>query len=194
LADELADAIIVVDESFMPFVSEQAQYSVLGDRRQNILVIRSLTKFFAIPGLRLGFLYGPGKLVDKLLACKEPWTVNALAAKLGEHLLLDPDYEETVKQLVARERKRLTEALGKLKGLFCYPGAANFLLVRITASEISAPQLSSELLAYRLLIRACRGFEGLDDSFFRVAVRRPSENALLIEALAELMQRLTVSL
>jgi len=167
-------AVLVVDEAFADFVPGAG---VAAEARDGLYVARSFTKFFAIPGLRLG-----------CLVCSEPararefqpsWSVNAIAAAAGIAAVGDRHFVDASIAGVARLRAELFEALNALPGLSPYPGAANFLLVR-------GPAGLAEGLAQRgVLVRGCEPFPGLGSGYFRVAVRGATENERLLAALRE---------
>jgi threonine-phosphate decarboxylase len=168
------NAALVVDEAFADFAPEA---SVAAEVGEDLYVARSFTKFFAIPGLRLG-----------CLVCAEPshvqqfqpsWPVNAVAAAAGIAAARDRDFVNTSVAEVAPLREELFEALGALPGLVPFPGAANFLLIRGPAG------LPERLLRRGVLVRGCEPFPGLGSGYFRVAVRRAAENERLLAEIRE---------
>ncbi len=178
-------ALFVVDEAFADFVDGIGR--LVSDRPENIIVLGSLTKFYAIPGLRLGFAAGSPGRIGVLRRMMPPWSVNSLAQAVGEAALRDRDFEEKSRACVTTARARLEAGLKQLPGLFVYPGKANFLLVRIDRGDLDAPALAGRLLQKGIAIRVCGNFEGLDGRFFRVAVRTEEENGRLCEALSPVL-------
>lgn len=176
-------ATFVVDEAFADFVP--GMDSLTQRRPPNVIVLLSLTKFFAIPGLRLGCAVGDPDVIGRMRDIMPPWSVNTLAQAVGTEALKDDAYARRTRELVRKEREALAAALAALGGLTVYPGEANFLLVRLGAGSIGAPQLAGILLKKGIAIRVCNNFDGLDDRFFRVAVRTGEENARLCAALRE---------
>ncbi|MEW6220193.1 MAG: cobyric acid synthase [Thermodesulfobacteriota bacterium] len=176
-----------VDESFFEFVSPQSVLMTAA-MPANLVVIRSLTKLWAIPGLRLGLAAGHQDTIALLRHQLPPWTVNTLALAVGEALVADPDYGERSRQQLPTLRAALSAGLAALPGLTVYPGEANFLLVRLERSGLAAASLAQRLLtrdpARPIAIRVCANFTGLDERFFRVAVRTAEENGELCAALA----------
>jgi len=169
-----AGAMLVVDEAFVDFVPEASVADAVDD---HLLVARSFTKFFAIPGLRLGCLVCPDPA--PVQALQPSWPVNAVAAAAGTAAARDTDFAERSVREVARLRDTLTAKLAALPGLTVFPGSANFLLVR-------GPEgLTERLARRRVLVRGCAPFSGLGPAFFRVAVRGEGENAALVEAAGE---------
>ncbi|MDQ3316065.1 MAG: threonine-phosphate decarboxylase CobD [Actinomycetota bacterium] len=167
-----AGAVLILDEAFVDFIPEAS----VADRANNsLLVARSFTKFFAIPGLRLGCLVCPD--APLVQALQPSWPVNAVAAAAGIAAAQDRDFAERSVEEVARLREELSGALGALPGLEVFPGAANFLLVR-------GPATMPERLARRsILVRGCEPFAGLGPEYFRVAVRGEAENEALVDGI-----------
>lgn len=174
---------LVLDEAFIDFREEESATSLVVEGG-GAVVLRSMTKFYAIPGLRLGYAVGCGEVSARLAALREPWSVNTLAQAAGIACLEDRDYPARTRDLVAAERERLAAGINALPGLEVYPSAANYLLVRIDAG-LTAPELAARLLAERVLIRDCSSFRGLSERFFRVAVRGAGENMRLLDLLGK---------
>lgn len=184
LATTLKKTLIVVDEAFVDFTDEPHHNSVCRNviNFENLIVLRSMTKLFAIPGLRLGYLVAHQNLVECLNQYKEPWAVNVFAQIAGGMLLNETDYVRRSRELVKAERKFLFNQLKQLSWLTPFPSAANFLLVRIGRKDLSATMLREKLLKRGILIRNCSNFVGLDERFVRLAVKEHAENLKLISA------------
>jgi threonine-phosphate decarboxylase len=171
---EEAGAVLVVDEAFADFVPE---ISVTDMVDRGLWVARSLTKFFAIPGLRLGCLLCDD--AGRVQALQPSWPVNAVAAAAGIAAVRERGFAEASIAELARLREDLFGALDAIPGLRPFPGAANFLLVR-------GPDGLPERLARRsVLVRGCGPFYGLGPEYFRVAVRSAEENGRLVAAIKE---------
>jgi threonine-phosphate decarboxylase len=169
-----AGAVLVVDEAFADFVPE---ISVTDMVDRGLWVVRSFTKFFAIPGLRLGCLVCDD--AGRVQTLQPSWPVNSVAAAAGIAAAEDKGFAEASRAEVVRLREDLFGALDVLPGLQPFPGAANFLLVR-------GPDGFPERLARRgVLVRGCGPFYGLGPEFFRVAVRSAEENGRLVAAIRE---------
>ncbi len=177
-----AGAVLVVDEAFVDFVEDASLKHSL-DRFPWLLLLRSLTKFFALPGLRIGYALASPELLGRLLPWKEPWSVNGLAEAAGVAALEDRGYQETSRSLIPSWREALVTGLQKFGTLQVFPGTANYLLVKLLDTSWSAPALRSALLRGGIAIRDCSSFPGLGWRFFRVAVRGPEENQILLGAL-----------
>lgn len=152
----------------------------------NLIVLRSMTKFFAVPGLRLGYLAAESKIIERLNQIREPWSVNILAQLLGEHLLDQENYTKRTLDLIREESSFLTNELSKLGWLHVYPSEANFLLIRITTEKLDSLRLSEILMDDGIAIRDCSNFVGLDDRFFRIAIRKRSENQKIVDLLKKI--------
>ncbi|HZD30953.1 MAG TPA: cobyric acid synthase, partial [Candidatus Angelobacter sp.] len=181
LAVEHPSTVFVVDEAFGDFVEDFD--SLTRHRPGNVIVLLSLTKIFAIPGLRTGCAVGDPALIQRLLELQPPWSVNTLAQAVSVAALRDEEYVRRTRAYVTQEREKLFHELSSLPGLAVYPGVANFLLVRLTCAGRDAPSLAKQMLAEGIAIRVCASFQGLDERYFRVAVRTGEENARLVTAL-----------
>ncbi len=167
----------VIDEAFADFVPDIDR--LLRNRPENVIVVFSLTKFFSIPGLRLGGAVMKEETARRLRRVIPPWSVNIFAQTVGEAALRDSRYAEETLEYVRKHREILAGDLRSLPGMTVYPGQANFLLVRIDRQDIDAPELARSLLAKGIAIRVCDNFDGLDSRFFRVAIRTEEENERL---------------
>ena len=171
-----AGAVLVVDEAFADFAPG---LSVAAEVDEGLYVARSFTKFFAVPGLRLGCLVRPEP--DRVRAFQPSWPVNAVAAAVGVAASRDEDFAAATLEEVALRRGELMDALGELPGIRVYPGTANFLLAR-------GPEGLAEELARRgVLVRGCEPFRGLGPGFFRVAVRGAGENERLVREMRSVL-------
>ncbi len=177
-----AGAFLVIDEAFIDFC-EEASIKSYAAAEEGILVLRSLTKFYALPGLRLGYAIAAAPVISRLASLREPWSVNTVAQAAALASLAAPGYAEATRTLVAAERTRLAAGIAAIAGFSPFPSAANYLLVA-SKGGLSAGELGERVLAERILIRSCANFTGLGELFFRVAVKRPGENDRLLAALA----------
>jgi cobyric acid synthase CobQ/L-threonine-O-3-phosphate decarboxylase len=183
LARRFPATTFVVDEAFGDFVENFDSLTV--NRPVNVVVMLSLTKIFAIPGLRLGLAVASPSTVQKVKALQPPWSVNTLAQKVGETALRDTEYIQKSRTAIGSLRSNLRLQLDQIPYLTVYPGEANFLLIRCDHRAMDARTLATRLLKRKLAIRVCDNFEGLDGRFFRVAVRTEPENRQLVEALRQ---------
>ncbi|MEH1870484.1 threonine-phosphate decarboxylase CobD [Nostoc sp.] len=178
-------ALVVVDEAFMDFVppnEEQSLIPVVQEYR-NLVVLRSLTKFYSLPGLRLGYAIAHPDCLAKWQLWRDPWPVNTLAAAAAIAALQDTEFQQQTWAWLPPARNQLFQGLAEIPGLQPQVSAANFLLVE---SQQSTSQLQQQLLQhYQILIRDCLSFKELGDRFFRVAVRSHADNQRLLTALKE---------
>jgi threonine-phosphate decarboxylase len=135
----------------------------------------SLTKFFALPGLRLGAVVGHPDTISRLRPLKEPWSVNRVAEKVALKLIGCADYEKNLTQLIRRERPRVFGRIREISGFQAFEPTANFLLTRWTQTN-DLDDFLSFMLRSGIHFRDCRNFPGLQDNFFRMAIRQPEEN------------------
>ncbi len=184
LARRHLSTLFILDEAFADFVLGLDRFTQ--QRPRNILVLLSLTKSFAIPGLRLGCAIGDPDVIDRLRKLQTPWSVNTLAQAVGAAALADHQYLDRMRGYVARQRNLLAREIECIGNFTVFPGRANFLLVRIDSADLDAPALAQQLLAQGIAIRTCSDFAGLDDRFFRIAVRTEAENLRLCDCLKRL--------
>lgn len=180
-------AQMILDEAFLDFMPDDHDLTWI--RRaavsERVIVIRSMTKFYAIPGIRLGYAVAHPDLICKLAEIKPAWSVNFLAQLIGEAVLDEHDYAARTRAWLLEERPYMFRQLQEL-GLSPVPGDANFLLVSLPAdSGLNASRLQQAMAKKGILIRDASSFRGLDSSYFRVAVRLREENLRLAAALKE---------
>jgi threonine-phosphate decarboxylase len=185
---EAAGAYVLLDEAFVDFVEEASLKIHLG-RFPHLLILRSFTKFFGIPGMRLGFLLGAPALVAQLSEAQEPWSVNTMAQAMGRACLADSEYISRTRALIKQEREFLFQRLTAQPELAPFPSLVNYLLVKLTGPGMSAADLREKMLAHRIVIRDASNFRGLDERFFRLAVRSRQENERLLQALEQCLKR-----
>ena len=181
LAASFPSKWILVDEAFVQFLHQPEAVSLVNYEPPpgNVLIFHSLTKFFALPGLRLGAVIGHPDTISRLRLLKEPWSVNRVAEKVALKLISCAHYEQQVCELIRQEGPRVFGQLRNISGLHPFKPSANFLLARWTrTSELD--DLLRFLLDSGVHLRDCRNFPGLQDNFFRMAIRLPEENDQLL--------------
>lgn len=179
--------LVVVDEAFMDFLPPSEQETLIDavEEFPNLVILRSLTKFYSLPGLRMGCAIAHPDRLRRWQLQRDPWPVNTLAAAATAAVLRDTVFEQKTWDWLPVARQELFEGLANLPGLRPFPGAANFLLVE---SSISVSLVQKSLLErHRILIRDCLSFPELGDRFFRVAVRSRADNLRLIAGLSEVL-------
>ncbi len=178
-------ALVVVDEAFIDFLPENEQYSLIGRVQDfpNLIILRSLTKFYSLPGLRLGYAVGQPQRLRQWQQWRDPWSVNSLASAAGIAVLRDQEFQQQTLNWLPSSRSQLYTQLTELPGFYPWPGAANFLLV---ATDYVVPTLQKALLQdHQILIRDCLSFPELGEHYFRIAVRTDIDNQRLLSALAD---------
>ena len=171
---------LVVDEAFIDFIPGESIIKKVAED-PSLIVIRSLTKFFALSGLRIGYAVINPDLLGAITRLKEPWTVNSLAQVAGITALKDTAYQGRTFNVLRREKAYLEKGLKHL-GLDYYPSRVNFYLIR----HDNAYNIVLQLREQGILVRDCSNFSGLDRSYIRIAVRTRRENMRLLAALAKL--------
>lgn len=177
-------ALVVVDEAFMDFLPPDQDQSLipLVQEYPNLVILRSLTKFYSLPGLRLGYALAHPDRLQRWQQWRDPWPVNTLAAAVAAAVVQDKEFQQQTWNWLPPTKLQLFEGL-ELPGFQPWEGAANFLLVE---SEQPSSQLQQQLLQdHQILIRDCLSFPELGDRYFRVAVRLKEENERLVQALKE---------
>ena len=183
------DKLLIVDETFMEFVGEEEKYSLINKIEQtpNLFILKAVTKFFGMPGLRLGYGVTSNKqIIKNIYEYKEPWTINSFAENLSNYLFKDKEYINGSKYYYINERKFMLEELRKISRLKVYDTDTNFVLIKLDDDE--ANSLKLELFEkYNILIRDASNFIGLDKSYIRVAIKSHNDNKVLIESLRKIL-------
>lgn len=180
------EIFLVVDEAFIDFVGADSVQDLI---RENpyLIVLNSPGKYYALPGLRLGYLSAARRTIDRLRLHQEPWSVNTPAQRVLSACFNDANFKRKTKRWLEREREFLLGGLSRIRWLHPYESQTNFLLVRLERG--SALRLHALLLKRKMLIRVCDSFAGLGADYFRVAIRSREVNRRLLEALEEILGR-----
>jgi threonine-phosphate decarboxylase len=184
----VAQVVVVVDESFLEFSPDWDQHSCRKFLAQqpNLITLHSLTKFYAIPGLRLGFMLADQAIVQLVDQGKDTWNVNSLAQVAGVAALADAAYRQASVTTMTGAKAEFFAELQLIPGFTPFPPSANFICVHIGASGYTARQLGQQLLKQGILIRDCSNFPGLSDEYIRLAVKLPQQNQQLLAAFQEI--------
>jgi histidinol-phosphate/aromatic aminotransferase/cobyric acid decarboxylase-like protein len=181
--------LVICDEAFLPLLpaGDAASLLPLVARFPNLVVIRSLTKLFNLPGLRLGYAVAAPSRLQRWAAWRDPWPVNGLAVAAAPVALADGRWQRRVQRWLAREGPWLQRHLAAVPGLSPLPSAANFLLVRGEQTASGPRSLEPLRLAlerrHRILLRDCRSFEGLGSGWLRIGLQGRRGNRRLLAAL-----------
>lgn len=182
---------LVLDESFIELTRGTSMVARAA-RFRHLMVIRSLTKSYALAGLRIGYLVARRSVIEGLTDSIEPWSVNTLALSAAAACISDAKYLQKSLSLIQREREYLFRGVAKLGWLHPYPSKANFLLARIQEPRFNSASLKRKLETANILIRDTYDFRGLGAKYVRLAVRRPDENRRLLTELARIGQSVMV--
>ena len=180
-------ALVIVDEAFMDFLTPAEEQSLISLVRDypNLVILRSLTKFYSLPGLRIGYAIAHPERLQKWQKWRDPWSVNTLAVSATIAAIQDKKFQQQTWDWLAPTRSQLQQDLAAIPGLKPLASSANFLLVK---SASSVTQLQKELLKKeQILIRDCLSFPELGDRYFRVAVRLAKDNTRLVNAIAAIL-------
>lgn len=189
LASRFPEKRFIVDEAFIQFTEGFPGNSLMQEvlTRRNIMVIHSLTKYYAIAGLRLGAVIAHPTEIEVLYRHKEPWTINAVAEMVAGKLLECGNYDAMVRAVLSQGRRMISDTLRSNPAIELYGGSANFFL-----AEVKNGRVLNELLVFLkhrgIMVRDCRNFEGLSSQFFRFCIRGPIENQRFLFALNEFGQ------
>ena len=181
-----AGTFVMIDETYVEFAPDISSVSAMSliEEFDNFMVLRGVSKFFAAPGLRLG--YGVTSSHSFLARVKEhqiPWSLNSIAAFAGELMLQDTNYIEETRSLIKAERTRMLEELHKISGITVYDAAANFILIRIRKPGMTAFDLFEACIKQGMMIRDCSSFQCLEGEYVRFCVMGREENSRLIEGI-----------
>ncbi len=171
---------IVIDEAYTDFTTKDLSLINQIEKLKNIIVVRSLTKKYAIPGLRLGYVAASKNNISELIQLKEPWSVNSMAIEAGKFLLKHNHAGFDVNELINLS-KSLQLELSKINDIEVFPSDTSYFLVKLSKSATETTEyLANE---YGLLVRNASNFRGLDDSYIRISTQSENQNNLLIKAL-----------
>lgn len=173
---------VVMDESFLDFREDREEYTVrrLVKRYPHLFVVQSMTKFFALPGLRLGFGIIEPKMCRRLEAGKDVWNVNFLAQMAGIAALSDQEYQEETRSFIREEKGFLASELAKFSGVEVFAPSVNFIFFRLQQGTSFLQRILSALRKRGILLRDCSNYSGLDGAYLRTAVRSHAENEQLL--------------
>ena len=176
---------LLIDETFIEFTRDYPETSILDAKEENLIVIRALTKYFGMPGVRLGYgVFHQMELASAVEERMEPWHINSLADLAGQTVLHDREYQEATRRWILEERAFMMKELEKLTDFTFLPTDSNFMLV--TSKTHKAEKIQEMLLGAGLLIRLPIGFKGLSDYAFRIAIKDRASNRKLLAELEKM--------
>ena len=186
-------ALVICDEAFLPLVPDGDQQSLipLVAEHSNLVVIRSLTKLYGIAGLRLGYAVAQPQRLQRWAQWRDPWPVNGIALAVGERLLASPQryrrWCKRVQRWTATEGAWMHRQLAALPGITPMPSAVNYLLIRAKSSLVPLREALEQ--RHRILLRDCRSFEGLGETWLRIGLQSRRNNRRIVRALRQELQR-----
>ena len=189
-----ANSLLVIDESFIDFVGndplQDNEYSMrsLVNEFDNIIVVHSFTKFYAVPGLRIGAAFTNKTLITQLQQYIPSWSVNTLAQAYTKAALNDVDYIKRTKQELNEERAFMYNALDDIEGITVYPPSANFILFQVNQEGITANYINEELKKYNMIVRNCDSYVGLTNHWVRIAIKDHDTNIKLVDKLTNILK------
>ena len=180
---------LFIDECFIEFISGWKEKTSALFKSENIFILRALTKFFALPGLRLGYgICFDKKIIEKINEMREPWSVNGFADLAGKVILNDIEYIKNTEKWILEERKYFTDSLKKIeenKKIKIYETKTNFILIKLL--EMTSEEFKSRMEEKNILVRNASNFKFLDNSFIRFAIKDREKNKKVIEAVREVL-------
>jgi threonine-phosphate decarboxylase len=179
---------ILLDEAFIDYVPAESLTRLAGES-ENLVVFRSVTKFFAIPGLRVAYAVSNASSIRNLNNRLAPWPVASLASEAVCVALQDKGYAEKTRRENHLRRTWLERELARLK-IFTYPSSTNFLLLRFAADVDLHVLWQTMIIGEQIVLRSCANFEGLAPVHLRIAVRSEAENERLVQGLGRSMARM----
>lgn len=183
---KIHDIFVMVDETYIEFAQnfDEICSVPLTASYNNLIILRGISKFFASPGLRLGYaITGNTDLINEINAHKNPWTINSLAEVAGKLMFTDEDYIRETKALISGERDRMLAALRASDALKVYEPTANFVLVKLLNDNRNADELFDIAIRQNMMIRNCSSFPFLDNRYFRICFMKPEDNERLLECI-----------
>lgn len=173
--------IFIMDQSYEFFTQKALLTAREAAEFPNVILLHSMTKRFAVPGLRLGYITACKELLHEIRTQRMPWSVNQLAIEAGHYLLSSSQYDIDI-SLLLREKERLVQSLLSIGGMEIWPSDTHYMLVQLRMGKAAALK---EYLATEqgILIRDASNFEGLNEHFFRIATQTPEENDKLVESI-----------
>ena len=189
-----ANSLLVIDESFIDFVgnhtlqdNEYSMRSLVNDF-DNIIVVHSFTKFYAVPGLRIGAAFSNSQIIDKLNKFIPTWSVNTLAQAYTESALNDVEYVKRTKQVLREEQHYMYNALDAIAGITVYPPSANFILFHIEQDGVTADSINEALKKHKMIVRNCDSYIGLNSQWVRIAIKDHDNNVRLVDVLTDILK------
>ena len=182
----------MMDETYVEFSEPEKHVSAMPliDKYPNLMIVRGTSKFFACPGLRLGYgACSDKETLDYVNSHKDPWSVNVFAELAGKIMFVDTDFIKSTTDFISAERTRIKEELSKWKNIKVYDTQSNFFLVEILRDDITSDEIFHNLIQKKLLIRDASNFPYLGSKFLRFCILNKEENNLLLSNLKKIIEK-----
>jgi threonine-phosphate decarboxylase len=182
----------MIDETYIEFADEDVKISAvpLADKFKKLFITRGTSKFFACPGLRLGYgICSDKDIISKINTKKDPWSVNSFAELCGKTMFTDTEFEKKTKAFITGERNKIKTELSKWKNIKLYDTQSNFFLFKLLRDDITSSQIFENLIRDGLLVRDASDFPYLGESFIRFCILLPEDNSRLINKLYNIIEK-----
>ncbi|QTA80458.1 putative threonine-phosphate decarboxylase, CobD-like [Desulfonema limicola] len=184
------DAYFILDESYLPFVENAGQYTMINCSLPNLIVLNSMSKIFRVPGLRIGFMTGSKPVIKKLSRYAMPWSVNSLAQAAVVWLMENnqdiQEFIQNTRTFLQLEREKLEKDFYQNDSIRFFQSCTSFMLAELSPGHHNAEILCNILAKNKILIRNCSNFKGLSDRFIRISLKDGQINRLLRQKLLEI--------
>ncbi len=177
--------LLIIDEAFIDFTDDKGMINI---KAKNLIILRSFTKNFGIPGLRLGICKTSSVISKKIKKFLSPWSVNSLSIYAGKFLIEKKDFLKKSKKFVNTEKTFFYNETNYINSLKYFKSDANYILFKIL-NESNAFELQKFLLNKGILIRNCANYRGLNNKFFRIGIKKHSENEILVKELKNFFKK-----
>ena len=176
--------LVFIDECFIELVPDSSE-SVISyvKKYDNLFILRSLTKSFGLPGIRIGYACGSKEIIKILQKIKIPWSVNSLAQDAANEVIKNKSHITKSNLIIKKELKYLNKSISSINGFECISSSTNFILIK---TKYNSTKLQTKLLKNKILIRDCKNFRGLDEHYIRIAVKSHKDNVKLVSALEKI--------
>ena len=181
---------VMIDETYVEFAPKVEEITAMPliPEFDNLMILRGVSKFFAAPGLRLGYgVTSNHTFLATLKKHQNPWSLNSLGAFAGERMLQDTEYIRKTRELMISERERCLKTIKGFRFAKAYPAYGNFILVKILREDITSFDVFEHAIKEGMMIRDCASFEGLPGEYIRFCIMKPEDNTRLLNCLGELL-------
>lgn len=184
---ERSNTTVVIDEAFLEFCDNPNKYNTAELDFENLIILRSFTKFFGIPGLRFGYGIVPDNISEELAKTQVNWNVNSLAQIAAKVAIKDKRFIKETRRTIEKGKKFLKNSLENIENLRVFPSDANFFLIKITDNSLNASKILEKLLEKGIAVRPCQDFKYLSENYFRTSVRTKEDCKKLVINLREIL-------